>query len=481
MYPRIRTVMLLLTVGALGAPSPASAKVVLRRAIYGEHALDRFGVRLAPAGDADGDGSPDFTILTRQGIQGGSLPRDRYYVVSGRDLRLIRRVEATESYHEFTQADGLGDWDGDGRDDLWVREEGAYDVRRGATGESLRSFPWTGEYTEAQPAGDLDGDSVTDFVFRAPFATNPEGVRTGRVDVLSGADGAVIRTHYGERAFDDFGSGTAFSGRCDMNGDGTPDFLVGASGFDHSILGESFDLADAGKVYVFSGADGSLLHTSVGDWASNKYSVPAACLGDVDGDGFDDFMVANPRFVFTPLFPTVLFSGSVRLYSGKTGALLRGITPNPQVDPAGLSFGNRLVALGDFDDAGDAEVLIATLSGSLDIRTARTGALVARVASPFGEALLGTGFGESAAFLGPVGENGRPAFAVSNYIASLETAHQIGAVLIYEWVPEGESACPGDGRAAALGLSAALNEGAESPVPEAVLCLRALAGLAAAP
>ncbi|MBZ0252312.1 MAG: hypothetical protein K8I02_03140, partial [Candidatus Methylomirabilis sp.] len=62
-----------------------------------------------------------------------------------------------------------------------------------------------------------------------------------------------------------------------------------------------------------------------------------------------------------------------------------------------------------------------------------------------------------------------------------EATRQTGAVLIYEWVPEGEPLCPGDTNAAALLLGTALKQGEESPVPEAVLCLRALAGLAAAP
>ncbi|MBZ0252311.1 MAG: integrin alpha [Candidatus Methylomirabilis sp.] len=349
MYPRIRIVFLLLA-AALSVAAPASAAVVLRRAIYGEHALDRFGVRLAPAGDADGDGSPDFTILTRQGIQGASLPRDRYYVVSGRDLRLIRRVEATESYHEFTQADGLGDWDGDGRDDLWVREEGAYDVRRGATGESLRSYPWTGERTEAQPAGDLDGDGVTDFVFRAPFATNPEGVRTGRVDVFSGADGAVIRTHYGERAFDDFGSGTAFSGRCDMNGDGTPDFLVGASGFDHGILGGAFDLADAGKVYVFSGADGSLLFSAEGEAPSDALGSSVSTAGRVDADAKADVAAGAPGFDGT----AGADAGKVYVFAGATGALYSSV----EGEQAGAKLGAAVARAGNVNGDGKDDLVV---------------------------------------------------------------------------------------------------------------------------
>ncbi|MBZ0252911.1 MAG: integrin alpha, partial [Candidatus Methylomirabilis sp.] len=370
MYPRIRIVLLVL-VAALGVPASASAEVVLRRMVYGELTEDRFGGGLAPAGDADGDGSPDFAIIANRGAHGQSGPRDRYYVVSGSDLRLIRRIEAAAPFNEFHTVSAVGDWDDDGEDDLFVREDGELSVRRGRTGERLHVFP-SAEISHGErvvAVGDMNGDAVPDLAIGDWSAMNPDGVRTGRVDLISGADYTTIRTLYGERADDEFGFGVG--GGCDVNADGTSDVFVGAPGFDHSILGQTFDLLDAGKAYVYSGADGSLLHASLGDWTDDGYSRAFSCVGDVEGDGVEDFMIGNPGFSFFPLFPDVTFQGSARLYSGKTGALLRGFTPNPEVDPVGGSYGGVIVALGDFDGAGEADVLIGADGGPFEIRTAR--------------------------------------------------------------------------------------------------------------
>ena len=96
-------------------------------------------------------------------------------------------------------------------------------------------------------------------------------------------------------------AGTSVAGDCDVDGDGTPDLVVGAP------LATVGSLADAGRVYVVPGgarAAGAYgLPTEAGDpvdagtitiegeAASQGLGTVVACAGDVDGNGADDVAI----------------------------------------------------------------------------------------------------------------------------------------------------------------------------------------------
>ncbi len=84
--------------------------------------------------------------------------------------------------------------------------------------------------------------------------------------------------------------------KCDYNGDGVPDVAVGALLADNTVDG----LVDAGKVYVYSGADltSNALTTAdamatINGVRTNANMYIHACLGDVDADGYADFGVSD--------------------------------------------------------------------------------------------------------------------------------------------------------------------------------------------
>ena len=83
------------------------------------------------------------------------------------------------------------------------------------------------------------------------------GIYTGMARVLSGKDGTVLHSFYGDVLY--AGLGTSVSGAGDLNGDGFADVMAGAPSSD--VAGRN-----AGSAYVFSGSDGSTLHTFHGEF-----------------------------------------------------------------------------------------------------------------------------------------------------------------------------------------------------------------------
>lgn len=240
--------------------------------------------------------------------------------------------------------------------------------------------------------GDLDGDGVVDFAVGATPGTsqlNPY------VHFCSGRDGSVLRTLTTRVTGEEWGAAIADIG--DVTGDGVRDVAIGVPS---RLVGVLF-----GAVELYSGRDGALIAT-VMETTPLPGGLGHRLLGvdDVDADGTPDFVATAPSGPGTG-------GGHVRVYSGRTRALLRAIT-----------FGSRRndrttsVALaGDFDRdgvreivAGDAEA--STAAGRVAVFDLRTGATVRTVA---GRAQPQAGLGFVVAGLGDVDRDGVPDFAAT--------------------------------------------------------------------
>ena len=142
---------------------------------------------------------------------------------------------------------------------------------------------------------DLDGDGLPDVIVGA----------TPSAMVLSGGTGAVIWTFTGLEPGDSFGTTVANAG--DVDNDGTSDIIVGAAG---------------GYVQVFSGSTGAVLHTFIGperfngesEWLGNKVTG----VGDVNLDGHCDVMVGGYNAEIDGMYR----AGRATVFSGQTGDTL---------------------------------------------------------------------------------------------------------------------------------------------------------------
>ena len=271
----------------------------------------------------------------------------------------------------------VGDTDGDGIDDYAVSAPGAggagmvgageVRIYSGATGAMLLHLPG------AQPSarfggdvaglGDVDGDGLSDFVASSPSANANGRPFSGEALVFSGATGGTIFTVGGYRAYDQFG--TRLAGLGDHDGDGVPDFGVGAP------FGEGNGRRGAGVAYVFSGATGSRIWRSEGDEENMAFGCDLAKVGDLNGDHVPEFAVSAPNADLQGSIDV----GAVYVYDGATGALLHATSsfePGSQfgvsmaegldVDRDGwndLIVGARMASPGGLSHAGSAFVLSA--------------------------------------------------------------------------------------------------------------------------
>ncbi|MBF0106420.1 MAG: FG-GAP repeat protein [Deltaproteobacteria bacterium] len=141
--------------------------------------------------------------------------------------------------------------------------------------------------------GDMDGDSVPDILVGAPSLRSLEPFGTGEAVLLTGHPenfldmGAEIY-HKGVNLGDSAGVTVASAG--DMNDDGVPDVIIGATTVDNGGL-------DAGAAYLIYGPYISDVSLSSADFVINgiaQYDDVGYMLhsaGDFNCDGYDDLLI----------------------------------------------------------------------------------------------------------------------------------------------------------------------------------------------
>lgn len=174
--------------------------------------------------------------------------------------------------------------------------------------------------------GDVTGDGKNDFAVGAPGANGVAGL----VRVFSGADGSLLYTVNGDA---NSRMGQAIAGLNDIDGDGVPDFVVGAMGL-NSLAGPQ------GYASIRSGVDGQEIRRFTSGNNLANFGRAVANVGDLDGDGKDDVLVGGPG-------GTNNFAGLARVFSSGTGDLL-GVYSGSHFD----SFGRAVSSAGDVNNDG---------------------------------------------------------------------------------------------------------------------------------
>lgn len=202
--------------------------------------------------------------------------------------------------------------------------------------------------------GDINSDGVGDIIVGAPG--------DDKVDVLSGLDQSLLGTIYPPDDMDGYRFGYAVSGAGDLNGDGVEDIAVGAPGpSDSTIVSCDEECSsdcpnpECGRVYVFSGDGGDLIRTIFPeDFDFGAFGSDLVSVGDIDCDNVPDIAVGAPNNKASSM-------GKVYLFSGQDGSqILTATEPEPcawEVQAIG-SFGTYLARISDLTGDGRNDLLV---------------------------------------------------------------------------------------------------------------------------
>lgn len=363
-----------------GGPTQAAVGLTLCQQIIGVTGGDRMGHCVASAGDATGDGFGEIIV-------GASLADDLYpdeggaWVLYGAGslpattAGWVAEGDQPSAYFGLTIAPAQ-DVNGDGFGDFLVCapafdhgeiDEGQVFLYLGGVG--IPTLAWTAEGNQASAqmgssatACDFNGDGYADIAIGSRRYSNGEA-EEGAVFLFLGGpllpaapgtpDNAAWRIE-GNQARGFLGTVVAWAG--DVDADGYSDLLVGASGYTHAINGQ-------GAVFLYRGAQG-VQYWSPGSPQSAQWHVDglasavgmgavAATAGDVDRDGYSDFLVSQRGYG----------AGCVDLYYGARSNQYQYVYVRDEYshfagDETHEYFGQSVASAGDVNGDGFSDILI---------------------------------------------------------------------------------------------------------------------------
>ena len=299
----------------------------------GTHYAERVGYHLHTAGDVNGDGYDDFLIGTFHNHAKGTNTGAAYLILGRKEADWDFNYSLKSADARFIGGaaydaagyclGGGGDINGDGYDDFLIGAPAGDEQVISNPGHVYIIFGkpepyWNYNYVLPSQAdvsfdgekqhdlaglsvaiiGDINGDGYDDFICGAPYSDYYRkdsgkaylimGKPTGwsKKINLQDADASFYGTSYNETV------GYSVDGVGDVNGDGVPDFAIGAR--------------KKGKVYIFFGRKNV-------DWGKNCAVTRADVVfsaeqyeswvgwrvsraGDINADGFDDILIGAPFY-----------------------------------------------------------------------------------------------------------------------------------------------------------------------------------------
>jgi hypothetical protein len=313
------------TPGVAGAPGIAGIA----------EANDLFGYAVV-VGDFDGDGHDDLAVgVPQEGLAGIGANAGAVHVIYGstfglqlRRNQLVTMGRFNEVYTYFGNALAVGDFNGDGFEDLAA---GAYKYpshgetaagavmmfpggpgglsAQGILGYGYNQVPENSDhFGRALASADFDRDGFDDLAVGIPQESFGDQQFAGAVEVLYGSRtifaAAPTRAHFLREAsssrveaFDEFGAALTTG---DFNCDGYPDLAIGHPGENSN----DYNVDDGAVSIIYGGPLG--VTGGVRDyWPANRAGMPgkpekgdhlgtSLAAADFDADGCDDLAIGVP-------------------------------------------------------------------------------------------------------------------------------------------------------------------------------------------
>jgi len=251
----------------------------------GEASNNSFGYSVSEAGDVNGDGFADIYV----GAYGFSVSKGRAYLYYGgtsmnNAVDVYMTGEETLNYFGYSVSGG-GDVNGDGFADMISGAYGfnsntgrAYVYTNTMRGEDIADVTMTGGSNNAfgasvSNAGDVNHDGFNDVIVGEPGIYGRAYIFYGSEIMNNVAD--VILT--GESIDTSFGASVSTAG--DVNSDGYSDVIIGSN--------------RGGRPKIYFG--GSNMNNVPDVVMTNDNGRIVSDAGDVNGDGYSDVMVARPE------------------------------------------------------------------------------------------------------------------------------------------------------------------------------------------
>ncbi|MBK6506408.1 MAG: FG-GAP repeat protein [Ignavibacteria bacterium] len=314
---------------------------------------DRLGNDVSCAGDVNGDGYSDLIAGAFTSNNGTGRA---FIFYGGASMNTVPDVTITgEEIADFLgqSVTGVGDMNGDGYDDVLV---GAY--RNSETGQdagkaylfyggnsmnNIADNQFSGTYgsflgNSLSSAGDFNNDGYQDFIIGA----YQDGIYVGKAILYTNTTSLTQISMINFPGYQpNIRMGWSVSDAGDLNGDGFDDIVAGMS---NAVSGQPAKVFFGGR-FMDNISDVSL-------FGSPFVSYRVASAGDVNNDGYDDIITADPFNITGEIDAgaAFIFLGGQNM-SGVPYITLYGTS-------AGDNFGYAISSAGDVNNDGYGDVIV---------------------------------------------------------------------------------------------------------------------------